>query len=521
MLKTAAVFSDNMVFQRNKKVAIWGSGDKGIVEAELCDTAGNVVSDGEALIKDGSWEIYLGSMNAGGPYKLVLTSERERIEFNNIMVGEVFLAGGQSNMELELQNSMDGQLAVQKAEAEHVRFYYTPKVAWVGDELYAEENMSSWELCSPESCGRWSAVAYYFAKMLSEELSVTVGIIGCNWGGTSASCWVSRECLERKEALAPYLESYDKAVEGLSLENYIKEYEEYVVYQAEFDRKVSEYYKASPSPNWDEAIRLFGESKYPGPMGPRNFTRPCGLYEAMLSRVCPYTLKGFLFYQGEEDDHRPYTYKLLLKALIEQWRQDFRDESLYFMNVQLPVFLGEGDDEFMNWPFIREAQADVFNEVEGTGLAITLELGDKRNIHPLNKKDVGERLCLQALYHIYGYENADRSFAPMYEDYFVENDKLCVSFSHVHGGFSVHGDKINNFELAGEDGVYYPADAVIDGDKVILSAKEVTAPKYARYCFRNYCDVNFFGANGLPVAPFRTSREDGSKAIGGRNGLAV
>lgn len=523
MLKLAAIFTDNMVLQRGKKIAVWGNTDSNAVHVKVIDASGAVISSGysDVVLADHSFKLTLSEMDAGGPYSMIVTSGDDKLTFENIMLGDVFLAGGQSNMELELQNSLDGASAVAEALAKNVRFYYTPKCAWVGDALYAEEALSAWELCTSEHCGRWSAVAYYFAKKLSEELNITIGIIGCNWGGTSASCWMSRESLEAIPELAPYLEDYDRATAGQSLAEYIKEYEDYVVYQANFDKNVSEYYQTAENPSWDEAISLFGENKYPGPMGPRNWTRPAGLYETMISRVAPYTLNGFIFYQGEEDDHRPQTYKLLLEALVGKWRHDWSDESLPFMIVQLPVFLGEGGEDFMNWPLIREAQMDAVKELDNMGIAVTLELGDKQNIHPLDKKNVGIRLANQALCHIYKSIDETKAYGPVYSGYRVEGNKIRIAFDHAQDGFLVKGDKIENFEIAGMDKIYYPADAVIDGTCIVLSSQKVEAPSYARYCWRNYCEVNLFGVNKIPAAPFRTSRDDGAKPTGSRNGLMV
>ena len=207
----------------------------------------------------------------------------------------------------------------------------------------------------------------------SEKLGVTVGIIGCNWGGTSASCWMSREFLGQQLCLSSYLEEYDSIVAKQDEAEYLKEWEEYLVYQAEFDKNVGNYYATSPNPTWDEAIRLFGENKYPGPVGPRNEHRPCGLYETMVSRIAPYTLAGFLYYQGEEDDHKPYTYYELLSTLVKQWRHDWKDDTLPFMLVQLPIFQGEGEPDYQNWPFIREAQMKLYNTVKNTGIAVILD----------------------------------------------------------------------------------------------------------------------------------------------------
>ncbi|MGN0436421.1 MAG: sialate O-acetylesterase [Wujia sp.] len=532
MLKTAAIFSDNMVLQRNKNIVIWGTTDSPLVEASI---NGVTVS---ATVRDGSFKIILPPMKAGGPYTLVISTDRDKLEYSNIMLGEVWLAGGQSNMEFELQGCKEGDKELANM-CESVRFYYTPKNSWVGDELLEAEEKSCWELSDSPDRGKWSAVGYYFARELSKKLGVTVGVIGCNWGGTSASCWVSREYLEKRTELASYLQEYDEAVKDICLEDYAKAWDEYLVYQAEFDVKVGEYYKTCPNPTWDEAISLFGESKYPGPMGPRNFTRPCGLYETMLSRVCPYTIAGFIFYQGEEDDHKPYTYDILLETLIKQWRNDWDDDTLPFINVQLPIFTEMGEDDFKNWPLIREAQMRVYNTVKNTGIAVALEKGEIYNIHPIDKKPVGERLARQALYHVYKLVSAEEAFGPMYESHSYEADGILIVLKHVYGGLTYSQDvetigAVGGFELAGEDKVYYKARASFADEntnnrlargenKIVLklTCDEVDAPVYARYCWTNYQEIGLFGGNGLPLAPFRTDTHDGAKATGSRKGFVI
>ncbi len=516
MLTTAAIFSDHMVLQRNKRIAVWGKGDASTVSVCLQKKEQQICV--EQKIKSGAWFIELPPQEAGGPYRLVVTSGDESITFEDVMVGEVWLAGGQSNMEFELQNCKDGEQIVKSAAPGGVRFYYTPKVAWLGQELDDAEKASTWELFTPDACAKWSAVGYFFADRIAKELGVTVGIIGCNWGGTSASCWMGRKALEEYKSLSSYLEEYDKATDGQDEEAYLKAYQAYVEYQARFDKQVGEYYKTNPDANWDEAIALFGENQYPGPMGPRNFTRPCGLYETMLQRVTPYTLEGFLYYQAEEDDHKPRIYDTLLTALIRQWREDWKDDTLPFLIVQLPVFRNEGEDDYQNWAFLREAQMRVFQTVKNTGIAVALELGEDRNIHPLDKKPVGERLALQALYSVYGKIAEKEAFGPIYRDYYIEDGQLVVGFDHAEDGIVFEGEGDPGFEIAGADRHYYPAKACVDGNKIVLSATEVPKPVCARYCWTNYRKVDVFDRNHLPMAPFRTDREDGAVAYGSRQG---
>lgn len=509
MLKLAPVFSNHMVLQRNKNIRVWGECDEKEVVISIDNKSIRVT------VKDNRFQALLPPMEAGGPYALTISSDTQKIRYEDVMIGEVWLAGGQSNMELELQNSFEGDKELEKIQAENVRYYYVPKKPWVSEELLLEEAQSSWECADKESAGKWSAVAYYYAKELSRKLGVTVGIIGCNWGGTSASCWMSREMLEQNGKISSYIKEYDQIVENQDFDEYLKEREEYIAYQTEFEKNVSNYYATCQNPSWDEAISLFGENKYPGPMGPYSEFRPAGLYESMLRRICPYTLAGFIYYQGEEDDHKPATYYELLSSLIKQWRGDWCEDTLPFLIVQLPVFQNEGEPDYKNWPHVREAQMKVYQTVKNTGIAVILENGEYGNIHPTKKEVVGKRLALQAFYHVYHVISKAEAFGPIYKDYYVEGEQLIVRFENCDDGFEYKEGAVG-FELAGTDKVYYPASYKIDGSQIVLTSQKVSKPEYARYCWTNYQEISFFGKNGIPLAPFRTSTKDGSKITGSR-----
>ncbi len=509
MLKLAEVFSNHMVLQRKKKIAVWGSCDGDRVTVS-CN--GQRV---QAETADGKFLLFLAPMKEGGPYVLEAEGGGEKITFTDVMVGEVWFAGGQSNMELELQNSREGQKAVEKALASNVRCFYVPKQAFHCDEYDEAWRKSRWECGTKEEAGKWSAVAWYFAREVSEKLGVTVGILNCNWGGTSASCWMSREMMEQNQKISSYVEEYDAVIEKQDFEEYVKEREEYIIYQTEFEKNVSHYYETAENPTWDEAIALFGENKYPGPMGPYSEFRPAGLYEMMVSKLCPYSLRGFIYYQGEEDDHKPTTYYELLTSLVRQWRMDWEDDTLPFLAVQLPVFSNVGETDFKNWPLIREAQMRLFQTVKNTGIAVILEQGEYGNIHPTNKEPVGHRLALQAFSEVYHVCERKEAFGPIYRDSYTEDGAMVLSFTGSEDGFICKGE-VKGFELAGRDKIYHPADYEIRGEQIVLTAKEVPAPVYARYCWTNYQEIALFGANGIPAAPFRTSRNDGSRVVGSR-----
>jgi sialate O-acetylesterase len=238
-------------------------------------------------------------------------------------------------------------------------------------------------------------------------------------------------------------------------------------------------------------------------MGPKNENRPCGLYETMLRRVCPYTLRGFLFYQGESDDHRPETYETLLTALIGCWRRDWDDSTLAFLNVQLPMYRAAYDPDYKHWCRIREAQANVYRKLRGTGLAVLADCGEFDNIHPKEKATAGHRLALQALCEVYHKMPRAKASAPMFVSGYPAGSSFVIRTENAADGFRLTGDAAG-FELAGADGIFYPADAAFAPDCITLTAKQVAAPRYARYAWTNYTEVSVYGMNRLPLMPFRT-----------------
>ena len=500
----AAVFTDHMVLQRNKNINIWGCAYTATdVTVELCGKSVTVRAE------SGKWKAVLPPMEAGGPYELKVTDNSGgEIVLHDVMIGEVWLAGGQSNMELELQNALNGKEVLKNIKDVNVRFYYTQKIAYIDDYFNFAERNSCWSVAAPDTAANYSAVGYYFARRLAAELGVTVGVIGCNWGGTSASSWMSRKALEQDADTKSYVDEYDKAMEEKTMEGYLKELAEYEEWHNEWQPKINEYYANTPDPTWEGAQEYAGPCRWPEPMGPRSQFRPGGLYETMISRICPYTLAGFTYYQGESDDHKPDTYYKLFKALIEQWRSDWEDDTLPFMFVQLPMFMNEGDEDFKHWCKIREAQMRVHQTTANTGIAVILDRGEFNNIHPIDKEPVGERLALQAMYHVYGKISADEAYGAIYKSHEYTDGGMLVSFDHASDGFDVKGEKIVGFEVAGKNRKYQSAEAEIRGDKIFVRSAEVAEPVYLRYNWTNYGEVTVYSKNGIPLAPFRTSRND-------------
>ena len=498
-MKAAAVFSDNMVLQRRRPVRIFGTCGEG--QGPITVRVPELGISGEAIVSGGRWEAVLPPMEACPVCTLEIISGAVKKQFRNVAVGEVWLAGGQSNMEYELQNELNGSQALAECGSENVRFYYTPKCEMSDDKLIKAEAESSWQAPSPENSRAWSAVGYYFAKHLSRRLGVTVGVIGCNWGGTSASAWIPRERLLQDSRIRIYIDEYDQAIKGKSDSEMIAEYEEYGRYQWEWEQRKNKCYAEDPDISWDQVLERCGENRYPGPPGIMNPMRPCGLHETMISRVAPYTLGGVLYYQGESDDHRPDTYEVLLKALIDQWRSDWKDKELPFLLVQLPMHRYAADPDYKNWPVIRQAQYDVFRTVKNTGLASALDCGEFNEIHPRDKSAVAYRLYLQALSEVYGLADRSETLPPLFRCAVHEKDGLRLFFDNCTG-FEVRGE-LTGFELSGADGKTVPASAEVQGDTILLTAAAERPFREVRWLWTNYAGVPLFGKNGLPVASFR------------------
>ncbi|MGN0165459.1 MAG: sialate O-acetylesterase [Lachnospiraceae bacterium] len=515
--KVASVFSSHMVLQRNKPIAVFGEGEDGkIVKAVLSfNKNGNKESTlASSTVSGGKWILYLPESDAMTNCTMTVSCGENSKTFENIAIGEVWLCGGQSNMEFELQNMTGGKKHLEEDNPD-VRFYYTQKNGFMDETFFTNEAMMGWKEFDGESAKCWSAVGYLFGKQLSEALGVTVGLIGCNWGGTSASAWMSEEYLASDEDTNTYLEDYRKQTEGKSIEQQIKEYDDYLVYEAEWNEKCNECYRTNPSISWDEVQKIAGPCRWPGPMGCKNPFRPNGLYQTMINRVTPYSIRGWLYYQGESDDHKPAYYYKLMKLLINQWRHDWNDADMPFFFVQLPGHQYAADPDYKHWCIIREAQAKIADTVKNTGMAVIIDAGEFNEIHPKDKVPVADRLYRQAMNRVYGQMSDKEAQSPVYDSFKVDGNKIYVSFRYAEDGFEVRKtpdgkEVITGFELAGADKVYYPADAAIEGSGIRLSSKQVSEPVSVRYLWTNYPKdgVTLYSKYGLPVAPFRSCADE-------------
>lgn len=489
----ARIFSDHMVLQRNRPIAVFGQGPDGeTVEAELLGRRARAACAG------GKWLLFLPAMDARGPLELRVRCGAEEAVFSDVALGEVWLAGGQSNMELILENAKSGGAEIPKSLDPDLRYYHAVKTASEAGRAEAEAQVpAGWVTSSPETAGQFSAVAYHVAKRLRAALGVPVGIVGCNWGGTSAACWVSRAALEADPALRVYFEDYDRAVAGKTPEQYAQEKADYAAAIEDYNARMA---RVTLSKDDMAAYREATKDivfPWPPPMGPDAYRRPCGLHETMLAHVAPYSLRGALWYQGEEDSGtHPELYGALLTALMAEWRRDFRAEDLFFGVVQLPGF-GSDDPDGENWGKIRLAQAAVCARDAHAALAVVTDAGERDNVHPIDKETVGNRLADQILHGAYGQDLDVALDAPQSAS--REGNALVLRFGTA---LSARGPEVRGFQLRGADGVWRWAQAEIAGPTVRLTAPGVEAPAAARYDLTNWVEGNVYQANGIPLPPF-------------------
>ena len=487
----AAIFGDHMVLSRGKNVRIFGQARGGA--AVTVTIAGQRA---EAAAKNGRFEAVLAPMDAGGPHTLTVTDGETTLRFTDVLIGDVYFAGGQSNMEWPLEQALGGPELVKTLDHPLIRYVNFPHNAWLDESALAEERRMRWKPFAPGRCGDVSAVACHFALELQPAIGVPVGIIDCYWGGTSAACWADEPALRQITAGTELLEEYAARIAGKSDAQYEAEMRAYnEAYQAWWGR-VHALQAVDPDMPWPEINEKAGQCPWPQPDGRKSAFRPAGLAETMVKRVAPYTLTGILYYQGEEDTRHPHRYRCLLETVISFWRDLFRDVSLPFLFVQLPMYIATGEADAKNWPPVREAQERVYRELRNTGLAVLIDCGELDNIHPKDKKTVGHRLYLHAMRVVYGRELDGES--PRAAHARREGNALLVTLSapvSFRGGPAL-------FELAGADGVYHPAAAGVRGTVLTLTAEGVDRPVSARYAWVNYGIVRAFGENGLPLAPF-------------------
>ena len=482
-LKLAAVFSDHMVLQRDKPVPVWGWADQGEkITVEFGGQKQSAVADA-----DGKWQIKLVPMAASAESQtLVVLSEKpdRKAEVSDVLVGEVWLGSGQSNMAMTVNRAKDFETEQAAANFPLIRMFKEESAASATAQA---DSKGKWAVCSPETVAGYSATLYFFGRELHRELNVPIGLINSSVGGTPIESWIAEEAQAKVPELKDLVEAQAKTAAAIDEATMKANYEKQLArWKAQAEKAKKDGTKAPRRPTDPlESIRRKGNSG--------------GLFNGKISPLIPYAVRGIVWYQGEANaapGKGPY-YQYQLPLLVNDWRSRWGEE-LPFAWVQLPNFGREGD----GWSLVREAMLKTLS-LPKTGMAITVDIGETKDIHPKNKQDVGGRLALWALGEVYG-KTVPATSGPLPAGHKVDGDSITVTFLHADGGMVAKGGELKGFVVAGEDQQWKLAQARIVGKTVVVSSSEVSRPVAVRYAWSADPDCNLFNEAGLPASPFRT-----------------
>jgi sialate O-acetylesterase len=479
------MLSDHMVLQRNRPIHFWGWASPGEkVTATLHGATASAVADGI-----GHWSIDLAPQPAGGPYAVTIAGTNT-ITLTDVMIGDVWFASGQSNMELPLMGFpgsavvTNGQQEIRNATQPELRLLHIPDKA---SPYPQQDQAASWTLCTPQTAASFSAAAYFFGREIARREHVTVGLIDSSYGGTPGEAWISMDTIGSDAALMPVFAYWAHISD---------DYTDFSRIDAEQQRDAAAA-KASGKPDpW--------HIWYPHDLGS---WAPAWLFNAMVAPAINYPIKGVIWYQGEtnSNDQRASMYQRIFPALIEDWRKQWQEGNFPFLFVQISAFTSVPQED---WAVVREAQRRTL-ALANTGMAVTIDIGNPTNVHPADKQDVGHRLALAARALAYG-EQVEYS-GPAYRQASVQGHAMQIWFNHTSGGLQAKGGgPLKGFEIAGADRKFVAADARIEngplGDAVLVSSPDVPDPAYVRYGWTNYPTVNLFNGAGLPASPFTTEK---------------
>lgn len=497
-MKTAMIFSDKMVLQREKDIPVWGTASPGtVVTVEFDGKSVEAVTG-----TDGNWKAVLPPHEAGTGYQLRVNDGEEQRAFQDVCVGEVWLAGGQSNMEylLGFEKHIDQVLAGEMNPM--IRFFDYPEVSYEGQlEDYNYRNEGFWRGCTKEDLPYFSAVGYYFAENLQKSLGVPVGILGCNWGGTPACAWMDTKYLTGNDGEV-WVREYEDAVRDLDVESYQKAFranpgnDRTDQLHNPFGIQVVKIGLTR-----EQQLKLLGSMpEMPDPNGPWYERRPGGLYETMLKKVHPYAVRGVIWYQGESDDPHPEEYATVFSQMIRCWR-DLWQEEFPFLFVQLAPFREWLACSGTAYPRVRASQERVSKTVPNTWMASIGDAGMEWDIHPKDKLPAGERLALLARGHVYG----ENILCDAPELLSAEKSNGCIAISFSHGeGLHIAGNVLHamvGVNSAGES-LEITAGEIRDGRLILRDCGDITA---LRFAWTDYYEVNLYNAAGIPAKPFEVT----------------
>jgi sialate O-acetylesterase len=477
------ILTDHMVIQRNMPVHVWGKA----APSEAVSVTFRGETRGTKANELGRWSVYLKPGTAGGPFQLTVhgtptvgsEATVQTITLSDVLVGDVWLASGQSNMEFPLRMAATAAEDLPHADISNIRLLMVKKRA----ADYAQDNVETdgWELSSPETARDFSAVAWYFAREIEQREHVPVGVIDSTWGGTIGESWVRLTALGEDASLAPLFvsrgEMTDHEADAL-LEDKVRQRE------LEDARAAG---KPLPQFPWHPPLQTWA---------------PGLLYNGMIAPLTPMAIRGVIWYQGESNSAlaRCHLYDRIMRTLIEDWRRQWDIGDFPFLFVQISNFKSTPLED---WATLREQQLKTFEAVRNTAMAVTIDIGNPDNVHPTDKLDVGLRLARAARALSYG-ENVEYS-GPLFRQATTEGDSIRVWFDYAEG-LRARGGDVTGFEVAGKDGKFEPATATIDGSTIVVKSPSVAEPVFVRYGWANSPRCNLFNGEGLPASPFTSIR---------------
>lgn len=469
-LSIPEVFNDHMVLQRNVGIPVWGTANRGdLIQVELANHKIETHSD-----EHGKWRVELPALKAGGPFQLVIKGDRSEIKKKDILIGDVWLCSGQSNMAWRLEQTQRAQEEISKADHPQLRLYNMKTIAWADNTVWTEDVLTrinqldffkaEWEVCTPESAADFSGIAYHFGRKLHEETGVPIGLILNAQGGSPNEAWIDRNSLEFHPQLVDIL--YD----------------------------------------WRNNDRIM---KWCRKRGVRNISasdnrmqrhpfEPAYLFEAGIQPIAGFAIKGAIWYQGESNAHNVELYEQGFPLLVKSWRKAWGNQFPFYY-VQLSGL------NRPTWPHFRDAQRRLMTQIPNSGMAVCSDIGHPSDVHPKKKKEVGERLALWSLAK--DYKKPIIYSGPLFKSCEFRNGKARVNFTQAKKLKSNDGNDLKSFELAGEDFIFKPAHAKISGNTVIVWSDEVAHPIQVRYGWKPFSDGNLVNGAGLPASTFSTEFE--------------
>ena len=477
------IIGDSMVLQQKQKIPIWGTAEAGeTVSVAFGKQKKTVVADG-----NGKWRVDLNPMNADSTPQILTISGKNTIELKNILVGEVWLVSGQSNMQWTLFQSNNGAAEVAAANHPNIRLFNVSRDVAFKKKL---GKLGEWKSCNPESVKDFSGAGYYFAVQLQKELKVPLGVINSSYGGSQAEAWTPVEYLNANPDLRATVERTK-------------------IWEAERPRVRVEYAEAIKK--WRETSekqKAAGARPSPSPGVPdalRDYRIASSIYDRMIEPLMPFAVRGAIWYQGESNEARAEQYNILLPTMIRAWRERWGIGDFPFGIVQLPNYRGvKIQPEESPWSFVREAQRRTAENTVNSGLIVTIDIGEANDIHPKNKLDVGRRMAFWALKNVYGRKITG---PPKLKNAEIKGSKIVLTFEDVGKGLRIRdGDQLDEFAIAGADKKFVWAEAKIVGkNKIEVHSVTILSPLAVRYAFNsNPKHPNLTNDSGLPVAPFRT-----------------